>query len=530
MTKLRSTRALQMRYTMRLAPLAALAVIGVAHVAVAAPRCEKSCKAETTGCIADRCAGLGGQARRECIEICRGIGGCARIRTLAYVVSKCTVGGFHQKLQIRRRDCDPVTVLDFPEPSERPLNCAPIGLPRFGYVSSPIVGAFQRIGVSPDGRHVVFEVTDDFSGTRQKLVPPEQPEGIFIVRADGRGLRRLGPASRDPSFRYAMDPASPLGLRVGAWIPFPFSPDGRAVVLTDLGTCPAGEEAVQIFTLDVVTGERKQLTHLPVVADRPEGAIGLSQGTRAPVFRPDGRISFQSFGNLDGSNPDGSLVQFVMNRDGSDLKRVPLPVPVPGSHVVESFGVTSGGVHRTALALSIPGTPVNPAAGTRDTIAEVFFVDRKNVTQLTDFRRVDTAQPNLDGRRVIFAASANPPSGTNPSGTCQLFSIGTDGAALRQLTQFSQPEYSVNGCNALVPPGCSILPLGLDPATGILVFFSSCDPFGANPYGDQMFAIRADGTQLRQLTHARGLVSEPDGTVSSENIGPAGSSSFLGGQ
>ena len=62
------------------------------------------------------------------------------------------------------------------------------------------------------------------------------------------------------------------------------------------------------------------------------------------------------------------------------------------------------------------------------------------------------------------------------------------------------------------------------------MFYSSCDPFGANPYGDQLFAIRVDGTHLRQLTHARGLVREPDGTVSSENIGPIGSSSFIGGQ
>jgi hypothetical protein len=515
--------------SIRLPLVTALAVAVVASSAVAAPRCEKPCKAETAACIGERCAELGGAARQTCLETCRGIGGCARIGTLAYVVSQCTVGGFHQKLQIRQGNCDPVTVLDFPEPGETGRNCTLIGSARFGYVSSPIVGAFQRIGVSADGQHVVFEVTDDFAGTH--LLPPGQQKGIFIVRADGRRLFRLGPASHDPAFRIGMDPASPLGgLRVDVWIPFSFSPDGRAVVLTDLGPGPAGEEAIQIFTLDLVTGERKQLTHLPFVADHPMGAIALAQGTRAPVFLRDGRITFQSFGNLDGSNPEGSLVQFVMNRDGSDLKRVPLPVPLAGSHLVESFGVTGGGAHRAALALSIPGTPVNPAAGFKDTIQEVFFVDRNNITQLTTFRRVDTQQPNLDGQRVIFAASADLPGGTNPSGTCQLFSIDTSGAGLRQLTHFSQAAYSVHGCSAFVAPGCSILPLGLDPATGILLFFSSCDPFGANPYGDQMFAIRADGTQLRQLTHARGLVSEPDGTVSSENIGPVGTSSFREGQ
>src|SRR5262249_35064542 len=128
---------------------------------------------------------------------------------------------------------------------------------------------------------------------------------------------------------------------------------------------------------------------------------------------------------------------------------------------------------------------------------------------------------------VIFVASADP-FGTNPSGDCQLFSIDTLGEGLRQLTHFSQPEYSVNGCSALVPPGCSVLAGGLDAATGILVFYSSCDPFGTNPYGDQLFAIRQDGTRLRQLTRARGLVTEPDGTVSAENIGQFGYASLHG--
>jgi hypothetical protein len=50
--------------------------------------------------------------------------------------------------------------------------------------------------------------------------------------------------------------------------------------------------------------------------------------------------------------------------------------------------------------------------------------------------------------------------------------------------------------------GCDIIPLGLDPATGIFVFYATSDPFGTNPYGDQLFALRPDGT-LRQLTHAR---------------------------
>ena len=55
-----------------------------------------------------------------------------------------------------------------------------------------------------------------------------------------------------------------------------------------------------------------------------------------------------------------------------------------------------------------------------------------------------------------------------------------------------------------------------DPATRTVAFRSSCDPFGANPDGDQLFAIRPDGSGLRQLTQARGLSIDSEGRVSVE--------------
>ncbi|HXJ35218.1 MAG TPA: hypothetical protein VMS22_14395, partial [Candidatus Eisenbacteria bacterium] len=267
-------------------------------------------------------------------------------------------------------------------------------------------------------------------------------------------------------------------------------------------------------------GDRKQLTHLPVVANRALGANLLYPGTGYPCFVPDGRITFQSFGDLDGSNKEGNLRNFVMNHDGSELQSVPLPVAGPGSRLVTTFGIAGASVGRNAVALSVNGMPKNPNAFGAP-ISEIFLVNGESVLQLTKFDRVDTSIAALtpDGRRVIFVASADP-KGKNSSGTCQLFSIDTVAAGLRQLTRFSQPEYSVDGCNAFFPPGCAITPAGVDPVTGTLVFYSSCDPFGTNPDGDQLFAIHPDGTHLRQLTHARGEFTEADGTVSAENIGP----------
>ena len=334
----------------------AVGCVGFATPALATPRCTKTCRRETAGCERTRCATLRGAARQDCLETCRGIGGCTRIGTLAYVVSTCTASAFHQTLQIRHGDCDPITLLDFPEPLENPPPCKAIGDARIGVASSAIFGAFHRIGVSLDGRHVVFEVTDDFTIVRRR--------SIWCRRSNRRGS-----SSSAPTAGNCAGSARPVAIRTSGsvWIQPPpgtsgpaappgfcFSPDGREVVLTDLGPGPGGEDAVQIFTLDLVTGHRSEpLTQLPLVADHPVGANVLYPGTGFPCFVPDGRITFQSFGNPDGTNPDGSLATFIMNRDGSDLKRVPLPVEILGSQVVPIFGIAGASVGRNTQVLAV---------------------------------------------------------------------------------------------------------------------------------------------------------------------------------
>jgi hypothetical protein len=55
--------------------------------------------------------------------------------------------------------------------------------------------------------------------------------------------------------------------------------------------------------------------------------------------------------------------------------------------------------------------------------------------------------------------------------------------------------------------------VGQDAETETLVIHSNCDPLGSNPNGAQVFALRPDGSGIRQLTDSGGLVTEPDGTV-----------------
>jgi hypothetical protein len=152
---------------------------------------------------------------------------------------------------------------------------------------------------------------------------------------------------------------------------------------------------------------------------------------------------------------------------------------------------------------------------------EVFFRKGRNITQLTNFGLAETVGlfPTVNRRRVIFSASADPLR-TNSKHDCELFSIDTVGAHLRQVTHFHSAEPSLGHCVAGPPPGCSIPAVVRDRKKGTIVFTSSCDPFGTNPYGIQLFAMRPDGSGLRALTDMRGFAVEADGSVTVELPGP----------
>jgi hypothetical protein len=356
----------------------------------------------------------------------RGGGGGPRIRTVAYVVTECreVAGGFlvgHQKLVVRRGDCPPVTVMEAsaPDPLPDPLGlCQVFGTNRVGE-SSPVAGVFQRIGVTPDGSGVVFELTDDFSLLPLLRIPPEQ-EGFFFVRADGSGLRALGPASRDPTFRLVPYPASPTGF--GFWWGggLDFSPDGGKVVFTDLVPGPGGEEATQVVVMDVASSRRTQVTRLPPSVPKDP----LIPGIASPIFVDRRTVFFSSYANPEGLNPAGDLRDFSVRTNGTRLRALPVPVALPGSRVVPVFRLTGGG--GTVATLYTPGTPVNSEPGFTERIQEAFLLDGRHLLQLTNFDRVDTFGLFLDAnrRRAFFQASADP-FGANPNANCQLFSVGT---------------------------------------------------------------------------------------------------------
>ena len=262
--------------------------------------------------------------------------------TLAYVETECrdTASVFveHQRLRVRQGEREPVTVFETPE----------VSVPGKGFLCPAAVGAhfgdasvareaFQQVAVSPDGASVAFDVSDEFSANPPlPLNLPPEKKGIFWVQADGMGLRKLGPPSRERNFFVTQ------GFVNGPAIDLSFSPDGGTIAFADTGPDPDGHEADQVFTIDVATATRTQVTHLPTSV--PPANYPLDAPTlRGVVFVDDRTIKFKSTANPNGLNPAGSYLIMTINTDGSDLS-VPLPITVPlsGSQVDLQFVITGG--------------------------------------------------------------------------------------------------------------------------------------------------------------------------------------------
>jgi cysteine-rich repeat protein len=457
--------------------------------------CHSTCTEQLKACR--RTCPAGGQARRECRAACAERSTCtapgAAIRTLAYVVTDCSTdpqrrSTLKQKLLVRRGNCDPVTVmeLDAGPPEVDPSGlCRAYGEARSGR-AAPTLGFFQRVAVLPDGSGVVFEVTSQWSPLPSVRRPPE--EGFFFVRADGRGRRPLGPPSRVPA-----------GVEIAL-----VSPDGRYLVLRDLGPDREGHEAQQLFRLDARSGERLQLTH------------------------QSGTICCASF-----LNPRTVLVHDIPGSPGLAVEtdgkrpehRLPFVMLPDGGTVISRFEVTGGRAFPLFVYFTSRPAVNSPVPG----VSEMFLLDGERILQLTNFDRNDTFRFGgfVIGGRVLFPASVNH-AGENPDEICQLFSISTLGTDLRQVTHLPSDGRPLTfGClfneevSTRTPATrCTISAAFRDPITGTVLFESSCDPGGGNPFGDQLFAMRPDGTGLRQLTNTRGMTIDPDGTIHVELPGP----------
>jgi hypothetical protein len=480
---------------------------------------------------------------------CGGGGGGAQpptsaIRTVAYVLTECSVdafgmGSIRQELRIQVGDGPSVAVPGVHASGEGtlfPTACFVLAGDRFGESMQAYL-PYKRLGVTPDGSHVVFEVASVLPEHVAILGDADFTidEGIYVVRSDGTDLQRFGPPSREPPFRLIN-----LNNVTALSIPgFASSPDGRQVVFTDLGPGAGGEDAIQVFSLDLASGARLQLTALPrgpsdpCEVDAMDPIAPCRPGTSGAFFLDNQRVAFFTTANPDGSNPDGEVATYVVHRDGSGLQPGPRPPSLPTGILDPKFAIT--GPQPSVLVLPLAGEPKGPpSALTLNGFPyqlEAFLLDGDNLLQLTAFGYNDIAGAVLttDLQRVLFSVSADPPTHgddgqmatRNPTHNCQIFSIDRNGGDLRQLTNFSETVNATIGCYyTFGRNGCSAGFMDIDPVTGTLIFVSNCDPFKTNPNGSQLFAMRPDGSDLRQITTAAGLTFGADGGERLELVGP----------
>ena len=496
----------------------AVVVVLVSCAGSVRAECARSCADQVASCTATRCAGKRGPAHRLCVGECRGQAGCGGgFGTLAYVVTTCRVQGIGQigaqELRIRRDGCDPVTVVRFansdPVPDPAGL-CALLARNHQGY-NSPIAGVFQRLGVVPDGSGVVFEISNQFQLIGRTALRPEE-QGFFYVRSDGTGLRRLGPPSRDSTYRLFPSTQGGVGGISAAVEPeIAFSWDEKMIAYAELGPGADGVETEQVFTLDLRTSERRQVTRLVHAAPPAHSQHAVGGGI---YFASPDTIAFSHFL---GEEVDRDYVRI----DGTKLRSRLTPTKVGNGiegRVVLTFGISRGGFD--LLRLSLPGAPEDPDVFPGEPRNELFRVLGRDLIQLTNLHRVDTGYLSARPGAVLFEASGDP-LGANPLQNCQVFRESPYGGDLRQLTRFGQGVHSQDGCQIGDRPGCAIAPVLGENGRGSFLFYSDCDPFGTNPDGSQMFAIDWDGSPLRQLTHTTGAVTAADGSVEVEVPGPA---------
>ncbi len=380
--------------------------------------------------------------------------------------------------------------------------------------ASMAIGAVQGLDVSPDGETVVFQLTDDFARLVINGVEipfphfPLAQEGIFVVRSDGTGLHRIADQAREAPFSLRDSPGSLGNIAVFTTQGFDFSPDGKALVFTDRGPGADGSDAPQLFTIEAATGARRQLTTFAAssVCTNPRG-LDISG-----VFLDDRRV-----GGYVRDCANGDRL-FIVPRDGGEPQFVEQPSPIDGTTVVSDFRVT--GAASEVFSLTFPDVTDQPFVGP---VMELFVRDGEKTLQLTNYGRSDTSWATRlrNRQQIVFRASADP-LGSNPEHGPQIFRIDRLAGHLRQLTRFG---------SAMMAPACTGIPrrlctmpvdaaIGQDGVTGSLIFDATCDPFGVSGISQQLYAIRPDGSGLRQLTTYRGVTCDVDGTVSVELPGP----------
>jgi TolB protein len=387
---------------------------------------------------------------------------------------------------------------------------------------------------SPDGEWIAFSSDRDMRHLR--YFHPEGPAWelmqtttIYIVHPDGSGLKRL------------------TALEGSAGSPR-WSPDGRRVIFAQVIDVDAmrhvrnymSNTPTQIVSVDIYTGAREVhsdgtknvrsaafITGTEVGYDvwnffpRPSVAVHYSSGRKGP----DGALT-------PSWSPDGSLVVFAkdlpMHIGRVDIRRSrdPRYELVGGSAFNEFVSFTRNG---EKFVYQPPNSQILKLVRWDGSGALIFDGRRSGITP-------GVVTLSADGRRVAFAIWKSP----RPAEVGQLVVMNTDGSHFRVTTHDAGhndfPSFAPDGTRLVYRVGGSserqhtqrglrILSLADGKITKLT---NGWDDFPTwSPRGDriaftgfetgdyEIYTIRPDGTELRQLTHTHGNdaheVWSPDG-------------------
>ena len=287
---------------------------------------------------------------------------------------------------------------------------------------------------------------------------------IFLVKPDGRRDHQI---------------TQPSQGGVDEWPNW--APDGSRILFTRQ---PGGENADQERAFWTVKPDGSDPKLLSPGCGGPPNCLGFEQKSQ-PLYSPDGKTIAYGWAAGDVSDDIGQIQfseVYLMKADGSHPR--PLTSFTKDAPYSQDVGPDAWSPDGKHLLITRLMSPVGQPAG--GLALFIINADGSGVRQLTPWalRAGGRADWSSDGRRIVFRTV---PASDAPGG--DIYTIRPDGSGLRQLTHFAPTEV--------------LGELGFSPDAKSIVFTRG-------PDSRHMFTMRADGTDIRQITETELSENVPD--------------------